>query len=99
MAPLCTYYNSGEYIATMHNLQYMPLCIILKILQTFYIDNNYSLLGDDQAIAQQLIYDILTCFAADVLDMAPLAAEKHHDRGASCRPYGGRQAVPHQGAP
>jgi len=40
-----------------------------------------SLLGDEVSIAQQLISDILTCFAADVLDRAPLAAEVSH-RGA-----------------
>jgi len=33
-------------------------------MQTFYIGN--SLLGDELAITQQLISDILTCFAADV---------------------------------
>jgi len=38
----------------------------------------YSLLGDELAIAQQLISDILTCFAADVLDRAPLAVEALH---------------------
>jgi len=47
-----------------------------KIMQTFYICN--SLLGDELAIAQQLISDILTCFGADVLDRAPLAAEAPH---------------------
>jgi len=54
-------------------------------MQTFYIGN--SLLGDELAIAQQLIglSDILTCFAADVLDRAPLTAEASH-RGASYRP-------------
>jgi len=34
-------------------------------MQTFYIVN--SLLGDELAIAQQLISDILTCFGAEVL--------------------------------
>jgi len=48
---------SGEYI-----------CIICKILESFYIGN--SLLGDELAMAQQLISDILICFAADVLDRA-----------------------------
>jgi len=45
-------------------------------MQTFYIGNSH--LGDELAIAQQLISDILTCFAADVLDRAPLAAEAPH---------------------
>jgi len=47
-------------------------------MQTFYIGN--SLLGDELAIAQQLIglSDILTSFAADVLDRAPLTAEAPH---------------------
>jgi len=45
-------------------------------MQTIYIGN--SLLGYELAIAQQLIYDILTCFWADVLDRAPLAAEAPH---------------------
>jgi len=36
-----------------------------KIMQTFYIVN--SLLGNEIAIAQQLISDILTCFGAEVL--------------------------------
>jgi len=48
-------------------------------MQTFYIGN--SLLGDELAIAQQLIFDMLTCFAPDVLDRAPLAADAPH-RGA-----------------
>jgi len=48
-------------------------------MQTLYIGN--SLLGDELAIAQQLISDILTFFAADVLDRAPLVAEAPH-RGA-----------------
>jgi len=52
-------------------------------MQQFYIGN--SLLGDELAIAQQLISDILTCFGAGVLDRAPLAAEAPH-RGTSCRP-------------
>jgi len=42
-------------------------------MQTFYIGN--SLLGDELAIAQHLISGILTCFGADVLNGAPLAAE------------------------
>jgi len=50
-------------------------------MQTFYRPIGNSLLGDELAIAQQLISDILTCFAADVLDRAPLAAEAPH-RGA-----------------
>jgi len=68
----------------------------------FYIGN--SLLRDELAIAQQLICDILTCFADDVLDTAPLphlwrAAAPH--RGASFRPYGGGKRCPiaHRGAP
>jgi len=69
-------------------------------MQTFYIGN--SLLGDELAIAQQLISDILTCFEADVLDRAPLAAEAPH-RAASCRPYGGGKRclieAPYRGAP
>jgi len=36
-------------------------------MQTIYVGNNYSLLGDKLAVAQQLISDILICFAADVL--------------------------------
>jgi len=40
-------------------------------MQTFHIGN--SLLGDELAIA--LISDILTCFAADVLDWTSLAEE------------------------
>jgi len=51
-------------------------------MQSFYIGN--SLLGDELAIAQQLISDMLTCFAVDVaywIYMAPLAAEVPH-RGA-----------------
>jgi len=65
-----------------------------------YIGN--SLLGDEIAIAQQLISDILTCFRADELNRAPLAAEAPH-RGAFCRPYGdGKRCpieVPRRGAP
>jgi len=45
-------------------------------MHKFYIGN--SLLGDELAIAQQLIPDILTCFAADELDRAPLASEALH---------------------
>jgi len=52
-------------------------------MQNNYIGN--SLLGDELAIAQQLISDILTCFGADILDMAPLAAEAPHRR--SLAPY------------
>jgi len=48
-------------------------------MQKSYIGK--SLLADALAIAQQLISDILTCFAADVLNGAPLAAEAPH-RGA-----------------
>jgi len=48
-------------------------------MQTFYIGN--SLLGDELANAHQLISDILTCFAADVLDNALQVAEAPH-RGA-----------------
>jgi len=48
-------------------------------MQTFYIGN--SLLGDELAIAQQLISDILTCFAADVLDRAHLVTQ-YAPRGA-----------------
>jgi len=68
-------------------------------MQIFYIGN--LLLGDELAIAQQLITDILTCFGTDVLNRAPLAAEAPH-RGASCRPYGGGKRciieAPHRGA-
>jgi len=71
MAPLCT-----KCWIYMHNLQNYAI---------FFIGN--SLLGDELAIAQQLISDILTCFAADVLDRAPLAAEAPHRDRASCRPY------------
>jgi len=39
------------------------ICIICKIMQLFKIGN--SLTGDELAIAQQLIFDILTCIAAD----------------------------------
>jgi len=45
-------------------------------MQTFYIGN--SLQGDELAIAQQLISDILTCCAADELDRAPQAEEAPH---------------------
>jgi len=55
-------------------------------MQTFYISN--SLLGDELAIAQQLMSDILTCFGADVLDKAPLVADAPNS-GVSCRSYGG----------
>jgi len=64
-------------------------------VQTFYIGN--SLLGDELAVAQQLISDILTCFGADVLDRAPLAAQAPH-RGASCRPSGGSKRCPIEAA-
>jgi len=63
-------------------------------MQKNYIGN--SLLGDELAIAQQLISDILSCFGADILNRVP-------HRGASCRPYGGGKRfpieVPHRGAP
>jgi len=52
-------------------------------MQTFDIGN--SLLGDELAIAQQLISDMLTCFAADVLDRALLAAEAPHKATSSGR--------------
>jgi len=64
-------------------------------LQTFYIGN--SLQGDEQAIAQQLLSDILTCFGADVFEKAPLAAEATQ-RGASW-PLWVWQEVPYRGAP
>jgi len=64
----------------MHNLQNYA-----NILYRQYA-NNYSLLRDEQAIAQQLISDILTCFAADILDRAPLAAET--PMGAPAAPMG-----------
>jgi len=49
-------------------------------MQTIYIGN--SLLGDELAIVRyQLISNILTFFAADVLDRAPHVAEAPH-RGA-----------------
>jgi len=60
-------------------------------MQTFYIGN--SLLGDELAIAQQLISDILTCFGADLFDRAPLVGEVRH-RGTSCCPYGGGKRCP-----
>jgi len=53
--------------------------MICKIMQK--LCNGNSLLGDELAIAQQLIFDILTCFVADVLNRAPLAAEVPY-RGA-----------------
>jgi len=60
-------------------------------MQKYYIGN--LILGDELAIAQQLISDILTCFAADVLDRAPLVAEAPH-MGASCRLNGGSNRCP-----
>jgi len=48
----------------------------------------FTSIGDEQLIAQQLICDILTYFGADVLDRAPLAAEVPHKVRSSCRPYG-----------
>jgi len=67
----------------MHNLQNYAI---------FFIGN--SLLVEELAIAQQLISDILTCFAADVLDRASLAAEAPHRDRASCRPYGDGKRCP-----
>jgi len=46
-------------------------------MQNIYIGN--SLLGDDLAIAQQLISDSLTCFGANILKKAPLSAEAPHE--------------------
>jgi len=54
-------------------------------MQTIYIGN--SLLGDDLAIAQQLISDILTC-------LGRLCRQRRPYRGASCRPYGGGKRCP-----
>jgi len=81
---------SGEYIG---------LCIIFKIIQTYYIGN--LLLGDELAIAQQQISDILTCSAADVLDRAPLAVKARIGAPLASPIYGvwGRQEVPYRGAP
>jgi len=45
-------------------------------MHKLYIEN--SLLGDELAIAEQLISDILTSFVADILDKAPLAADAPH---------------------
>jgi len=60
-------------------------------LQLIHIGN--SLLGDELAIAQQLISDILTCFAAIVLDRrAPLVAEAPH-RGAFAAPMGAERGA------
>jgi len=53
--------------------------MICQIMPNLYVGN--SLLGDELAIAHQLISDILTCFAPGVLDRAPLATEAPH-RGA-----------------
>jgi len=71
-------------------------------MQTIVIGN--SLLVDELAIAQQLIYDTLTRFVVDVLNRAPLAAETPQIGEPSyCRPYGGGKRcpieVPHRGAP
>jgi len=74
-------------------------------MQNNYIGN--SLLGDELAIAQQLISDILTCFGANVLDRATLAAEavlKVPNRGPMGDYKGkiapiGRQEVHYRGAP
>jgi len=63
-------------------------------MQQFYIGN--SLRGDELANAQQLISDILTCFGADVLDRAPLAAEA--PIGSLLPRLWGRQEVPYKGA-
>jgi len=69
MAPLCTKWGIGLYII-MHMLN-------LQIMQKLHIGN--SLLSDELAISQQqlglLIFDILTCFVADVRDREPLAAD------------------------
>jgi len=65
------------YCAPVHQVVNI-IWIICKIMQTFYIGN--SLLGDELAIAQQMISDLLTCFEADVLDRVPLVAEAHHIR-------------------
>jgi len=62
-------------------------------MQIFYISN--SLLGEELAIAQQLISDVLTCFGADVLDRARLAAEEPH-RAPVAAPM---QEVHYSGAP
>jgi len=64
-------------------------------MQTFYIGN--SVLGDELAIAQLLLSDIMTCLEADVFERAPLVAEAPH-RGASW-PLWGLQEVPYRGAP
>jgi len=48
----------------MHNLKNYAKNIVI----------GNSLLGDELAIAQQLISDILTCFGVDVLNRAPLVA-------------------------
>jgi len=53
-----------------------------------------SLLGDELAIAQQMISDILTCFRADVLDRALLTAEQAPHRGAFCCPFGDGKRCP-----
>jgi len=66
MAPLYSP-QSGEY---------KGLCIIFKIIKTFYIGNSLRV-----TTTQQLISDSLTCFAADALDLTPLATEAPH-RGA-----------------
>jgi len=50
-------------------------------MQTFYIANSLRV-----TTTQQLISDSLTCFAADVLNKAPVTAEAP-SRGVSCRPY------------
>jgi len=69
-------------------------------MPAFYIGN--SLLGDELAIAQQLLSLILTSFGADVLDRAPLEAAAPH-RGASWPLWGGKRCptieAPHRGAP
>jgi len=70
-------------------------------MQPFYIGN--SLLGDELAIAQQMIPDILTCFTADVWDRALLTAEQVPHWCAFCCPFGGGKIcpmeAPHRGAP
>jgi len=85
IVPLCTKY--GIYL---HNLQ--NYANILNI--------GNSILGDDLAIAQQLVSDILTCFGADVLNRAPLASEApHKGSGGLSPPLWGRQEAPNRGAP
>jgi len=63
-APVHQVVNVYEYFAKLRKH-----CIII----------GYSLLCDELAIAQQLVSDILTCFAADVLNTVPL---RRHPIGA-----------------